>query len=136
MAGSRSKANEVPELIPIITAHTINYKYKQHVSDSAGGLEDCCQRAGSMLIRIPLAMGYLGNSLSSHQFPMPLPGKRKRKRGVNSLSAESKDKILENGSLSLLSANIHINYKKRKEKKKTRISKIERDLSNAYSYKL
>lgn len=71
VAGSGSKANEVPELIPIITAHTINYKYKQHVSDSAGGLEDCCQRAGSMLIRITLAMGYLGNSLLSHQFPKP-----------------------------------------------------------------
>ena len=28
VAGSGSKANEVPELIPIITAHTINYKYK------------------------------------------------------------------------------------------------------------
>ena len=80
MAGSGSKANEVPELIPIITAHTINYKYKQHVSDSAGGLEEGCQRAGSMLIRIPLAMGYLGNSLSSHQFPTPEPGKEKEEK--------------------------------------------------------
>lgn len=36
---------------------------------------------------------------------------------MNSLSTQSKDKILENGSLSLLSANIHINCKKRAKKK-------------------
>ena len=79
VAGSGSKAGkEVPELIPIITAHTINYKYKQHVSDSAGGREDGCQSAGCMLIRIPLAMGYLGNSLSSLLFPNAAARNRER----------------------------------------------------------
>lgn len=81
MAGSGSKANEVPELIPIITAHTINYKYKQHVSDSAGGLEDGCQRAASMLIRITLATGYLGNSLLSRRLPHASAREAEEKEG-------------------------------------------------------
>lgn len=60
-----------------------------------------------MLIRIPLATGYLGNSLLSHRFPAPKPGKR----GSEFPRRTVQGRNIENGSLSLLSANMHVNYK-------------------------
>ncbi|GAA6069468.1 uncharacterized [Tachysurus ichikawai] len=65
-----------------------------------------------MLIRLPFATGYLGNSVSSHQFPTPSYGIKEGKGLANSHIAPFKDKRISDGSLSSLLANIHTNYSK------------------------